>query len=288
LNQQLSSPASHTTGVILVVLSAVIFSTAGLFSKGLHVPAWDIIFWRGLFAVLFTVSYATWRGVLATELRALGRPALAAAIVGGTGTAVYIPAFKFTSIANVSLIYAATPMLAALMAWAWLRQRPDGKVLAGCLLAIFGVALIVSGSLGVVSLKGDLLALAMAVALALLFVLYQRFPNMPASGVTVLTSVLLLPLAFAMGTPFENSGRDIAVMAAFGLCFAIATVTLLEGAKRLPAGETALLSLLEVPLAPLFAWAVLRDVPPVMTFVGGALIVVAILIPQLNALKRAN
>jgi len=40
-------------------------------------------------------------------------------------------------------------------------------------------------------------------------------------------------------------------MAAFGLIFAIASVTLAEGMKRIPAGETALLSTLETPLAPL-------------------------------------
>jgi drug/metabolite transporter (DMT)-like permease len=273
---------SRTTGILLVVLSALVFSTAGLFSKGLQVASWDIIFWRALFAVPFTVVYAAARGNFAREFLSLGRIETVAAIISAIGTAAYIPAFKLTSIANVSLIYAATPMLAALLGWIWLREKPNARVLSGCVLAIIGVALIVSGSLGAINLRGDALALVMAVNMAILFVMYRRFPQIPAAGLTVLSSLLIMPLAFVLGDPKRNNGHDIAIMAAFGLFFAIASVTLQEGAKRLPAGEGALLSLLEVPFAPLFAWLVLSDIPPALTFVGGALIIIAILIPQLG------
>jgi drug/metabolite transporter (DMT)-like permease len=278
---QNSFSSTRATGIVLVVLSAVVFSTAGLFSKGVAVGSWDIIFWRAFFAIPFTVAYAAWRGNFTRDFLLLDRVAVIAAVVSAIGTAAYIPAFKLTSIANVSLIYAATPLLAALMAWVWLKDRPTSRVLIGAILAIIGVALIVSGSLGAINLQGDALALLMSFNMAILFVIYRRFPHIPAAGLTVLASVMIMPLAFALGDPLSNNLRDIAILAAFGLCFAIASVTLQEGAKRLPAGEGALLSLLEVPFAPLFAWMVLRDVPPMMTFVGGALIIVAILLPQL-------
>jgi drug/metabolite transporter (DMT)-like permease len=273
-------------GLLLVVASAVVFSTAGLFIKGIKVPSWDIIFWRGLFAALFTLAYAGWRGVFVKDVIRMGKPCLVAALIGAISTAAYVPAFKFTSIANVSLIYAATPLFAALIIWFWLSQRPDKKVLMGCALAIVGVALIVSGSLGAINFKGDALALLMAITMAMLFAMYQRFPGIPAAGLTVATSLLLLPVAFALGTPFENAPRDIAILACFGLLFAVASVTLQEGAKRLPAGESALLSLLEAPLAPVFAWAVLGEIPVIMTFAGGALIIVATLLPQVGHIRK--
>jgi hypothetical protein len=57
----------HVEGVMLVVFSAAIFSTAGIFTKGVDAAAWDVIFWRGVFASAFTVAYTLWRGSFARE-----------------------------------------------------------------------------------------------------------------------------------------------------------------------------------------------------------------------------
>ena len=69
-------------------------------------------------------------------------------------------------------------------------------------------------------------------------------------------------------------------MAAFGLIFAIASVTLAEGMKRIPAGEAALLSALETPLAPLFGWMFFAEIPASTTFLGGVVILLAVITTQ--------
>ena len=68
------------------------------------------------------------------------------------------------------------------------------------------------------------------------------------------------------------------MLAAFGALFALAAITLAEGAKRVPAGQTALLSALETPVAPVLAFLVLAEVPSQATLVGGAIVVVGVLI----------
>ena len=55
------------------------------------------------------------------------------------------------------------------------------------------------------------------------------------------------------------------------------SVALAEGAKRLPSGQTALLSTLETPLAPIFAFFLFTEIPNAATFLGGALVLVAVL-----------
>ena len=275
--------SQHATGVALVVLSAVVFSTAGLFSKGLAVPAWDIIFWRGVFAAILTTLYVFWCGHFRREFLCMGRSGIVVALLGASGTAAFIPAFKFTTIANVSLIYAATPILAMLLAWAWIGERMTKYVIVGATASLAGVVLIVAGSLGKLNLTGDLLALWMAVAIAVMLVVYRVFPDTPAAGPAVLSSLVLLPLALIFGKPLQNSLWDIGIMAIFGLTFAVASVTLAEGARRLPAGETALLSLLEMPLAPLLALFAFQEWPALTTLAGGAMILSGVLYSQ-----RAN
>ena len=40
-----AAPLSHLAGVALVCVSAVVFSTAGIFTKAVDANAWSVIFW---------------------------------------------------------------------------------------------------------------------------------------------------------------------------------------------------------------------------------------------------
>jgi len=268
-----------------MVVSALVFSTAGLFTKGVEAAAWDVIFWRGLFAALFTWIYVTWRGTSRTDFIAVGIPGWIVAIVGAAGSAAFISSFKFTAIGNVTLIYASAPVLAAVLAWWWIGERLTLAVACGCALAFSGVAIIVGGSFGALSLRGDLLALFMTFVLAFIMVIYRRCPQTPSAGPMALSCIILLPPALYIGDPFAIDGVEILILVVFGLVFALASVTLAEGAKRLPSGETALLSILESPFAPVLAWLVLSEIPSLATLAGGVLILIGVIGSQLPALR---
>ena len=89
-------------------------------------------------------------------------------------------------------------------------------------------------------------------------------------------AIALLPVALILGQPLATSRIELPVLILFGAIFALASVTLSEGARRLPSPETALLSALEVPLAPLLAWLILSEPLSIRTAVGGAIILSAI------------
>jgi drug/metabolite transporter (DMT)-like permease len=269
--------SGYSLGVGLLVASAVTYSTAGLFTKGVDAGAWAVIFWRGLFAATFTAVWTMNRRALRRNFLGMGCSGWAVAVVGASGTAAFIPAFKLTTIANVSLIYAVSPLMAALLAWIAIGEKVSARTLAGCVCALLGVAIIVSGSLGRISLNGDVLALWMTTAMAAIMVIYRKYPHTPGAGPAVLQSVLLLPFAMMLGSPFAVQRAEMLTLAAFGLLFAIASVTLAEGAKRIPSGQTALLSALETPLAPIFAFMLLAEIPNTATFLGGSVVLFAVL-----------
>ena len=274
--------SEYSIGVVLVVTAAITYSTAGLFTKGVEAGSWEVIFWRGIFAAAFTTLWTMNRGTLRRNFIGIGYSGWAVAVVGALGSAAFIPAFKLTTIANVSLIYAVSPLIAALLAWFVVGERVSPRTMAGCVGALLGVAIIVSGSLGQISLNGDLLALWMTTAMASIMVIYRKFPDTPGAGPAVLQSVLLLPFAAILGNPFDVERTEVSVLAAFGLLFAIASVTLAEGAKRVPSGQTALLSALETPLAPFFAFILFTEIPNVTTLLGGSIVLVAVLFSMRN------
>jgi len=266
----------YATGVILVVAAAITYSTAGLFTKGVVAGAWAVIFWRGVFAVGFSVAWTVHRRTFRHNFLQYGKSGWAVAIVGAVGTAAFIPAFKLTSIANVSLIYAIAPLVAATLAWGLIGERISFRTLLGCIGALVGVAVIVSGSIGQISIYGDLLALVMTVAMASIMVIYRKYPATPGAGPTAMQSILLTPVALVFGQPFQTDLAEIFILAAFGLLFAVAAITLAEGAKRIPSGQTALLSALDTPLAPLFAFLLFTEIPCDMTVLGGAIVLIGV------------
>ena len=270
-------PSDYYRGVVLLLVAAATYSTAGLFTKGVSAGSWEVIFWRGIFAAVCTTLWTLNRGAFRQNFMGMGGSGWAVAVVGALGTAAFIPAFKLTTIANVSLIYAVSPLIAALLAWLAIGEKVSTRTMAGCLCALLGVAVIVSGSLGRMSLLGDLLALGMTAAMASIMVIYRKYPRTPGAGPAVLQSALLLPLAAMFGSPFGVEPAEVCVLAAFGLLFAIASVALAEGAKRVPSGQTALLSSLETPLAPIFAFILFTEIPSIATVLGGSLVLLAVL-----------
>ncbi|MEM9342064.1 MAG: DMT family transporter [Pseudomonadota bacterium] len=262
--------------MLLLIASAVAFSSTGIFTKGVQAAAWAVIFWRAAFATLATTAWAASR--LRREFIEMGWSGLAVGVVGAAGTAALIPAFKLTDIANVALIYAAAPFLASLLAWLTIGERVSKRTALGAAGALLGVVVIVSGSIGSVNLIGDGLALFMTLVMATIMVIYRARPNTPSAGPSVLQSLLLLPLALVFGSPFQIAPLEIAVLAAFGITHAIASVTLAEGAKRVPSGQTALLGALETPLAPILAFLILSELPSVPTLLGGGVVFTAVLL----------
>ena len=92
--------------------------------------------------------------------------------------------------------------------------------------------------------------------------------------------MVVLLAALVLGEPFAAPSAELPILIGFGLVFVVASVTLSEGANRLPSGETALLSTLEMPLAPILACVILAETPTGCVLIGGAIILVAALWSQ--------
>ena len=71
----------------------------------------------------------------------------------------------------------------------------------------------------------------------------------------------------------------IFVMGAIQLTLGLILFTI--GSRSVPAAQLSLIGLVEPTLSPLWAWLVVRELPPIWTFLGGAVILCAIVIQTL-------
>ena len=85
-------------------------------------------------------------------------------------------------------------------------------------------------------------------------------------------------VAFPMADPFSVATTDILWLALFGIVTqggGLGIYTM--GARRLPSAQAALLSASEVPMSPLWVWIFFRRCRRSETFIGGGLVLAAIL-----------
>src|SRR5262245_49886307 len=100
-------------GVLLAIVSAIAFSTAGVFTRLILLDTWTILFWRGVFAGLFVAGCIAWlhRARSIAVVRAIGWAGVAAALCGSLATICFINALRLTSVADVMVISATSPFI---------------------------------------------------------------------------------------------------------------------------------------------------------------------------------
>ena len=272
--------APHRLGLLLVAASAILWSTAGYFTRAVPLDIPALLFWRGLFGAITSFVF-----ILVMEGRntlrafaAMGRIGLLFCVLSSCGMACFVASLKLTSVAHVSIIYGAVPFAAAGLAWLVMRERVSPSVLAASLLALGGVVVTVAGGMGEGSLLGDFLALVMTMLVAAFMVLRRRFPGVPLVPAACISALLPALVSLPFASTWPAHGQDVAKLIAFGVSnMGLALVFFTIGAKFIPAAQTALIGALETSLAPLWVWLAFGETPRGATMLGGALVLFAVI-----------
>jgi drug/metabolite transporter (DMT)-like permease len=275
------SHRQHRAGIALVIAAAIAWSTAPLFTRLLHYDSLTILFWRGLFgggfiAALLIVTQGRSGLRQLTAMKANGW------LVAGLSTlamVTFIPALQLTSVANVAIIIAAQPFAAAALAWVWFRETARLRTLLAALVALGGVATIVSGASGGADVRGIGLACLMMVAIAAMTVAIRRHKETSMVAAAAMSNFLgsLVSIPFAQDIA-SVTPIDLALLAMFGLLQVGLGLTLFAlGSRLLPSGQASLIATLETPLMPFWVWLAFQEIPAFRALAGGALVMGAVL-----------
>src|SRR5271168_2852527 len=163
-------------GALLLAASAVAYSSAGVFTRLIEVDAWTLLFWRGLFAGLFLAAMVTVqeRRRFVQAFRDIGVTGLLVALFSAVATVCFLNAMRQTSVADVMVVDAAIPFIAAGVAWLVIDERESAKTLLATLVAMLGVAVMAGTAVQEGRILGDLLALSMAILMATVIVLIRH------------------------------------------------------------------------------------------------------------------
>lgn len=278
------SQREERIGFLLVFLSALMWSFGGTIARFIAIgDSWTIIFWRSVWAAAFLVSFMIWRdgwrGMLGL-FRHMGLPGLAVGACFATASTAFIVALAHTTVANILLMQAGVPLLAALFAWILFRERVGVATWLAIAAVITGVAIMVSESLdGSVSPIGDGLALLIALMFSIATVITRRFSSVRMTPATCLGTILAAGLAASQASTFTVSAGDMGFLFAFGVVnLGMGLAFFATGARLIPAAIAALLGTFEPILGPIWVWLIHAEVPSGRTIIGGAVVVTVLLV----------
>ena len=267
-------------GQIYVALAAVAWSTAGVLQRQLTLDTATQVFGRALFATFALLAYVAVveRGQVWAAFRSVGLPGVAVAVCVATASASFIGALNHTSVARVLFLLALSPVFAALLARVTLGETISRRTALAMGVALVGVAVMI-GAPGEGSLVGDGLSLLCALAFAVMVVITRWRSDVSMAPATCLSQLLLIVVFLPFASPGDIAADDLGWLAALGigqigLGFALLTV----GARLIPAAQVGLITLLEIVLGPLWVWLAIDERPTTRTLVGGAIVIVGIVI----------
>jgi len=264
------------TGMFLVSTDSLLIRVA---EQNSDIDGWTITFMVGLFSTPVTWLFAI-RSLGHTTVANLirwWRPLLLTGLMGTVGITSFQTAVTLTAASNVVAIIAAAPIFAAVLARITLREKTSGRTWRGIAATVSGVAVIVGGSVSRGGVDGNLLALLAIGAFSINLVLWRRHPNLPRTLVVAVTATCVVLITTV---PADLSLLDRQALMATLLmgCFfgPVARLCMSTATRHAPAAEVSLFTPVETVAASLWVWLWFDEVPPTPTFIGGAIVVVAV------------
>ena len=271
--------ASRTYGVLLVTLSAILWSTAGPFVRMANLESWTLIGWRSLFAfiTLLAVAAVEHRKKLATAVAAMGPPGAVSVAVSTVSSISYVFALNLTTVANVMIVYATLPFIAAVISYFWMGERVTLRLLGAGLVAFAGIAIMAGASAAPKDILGIIASFIMTSTFASQIVHAKVHPKLDMTVAMALAAGACGLVALPFMEPGIPPPTALLACALYGgLTSGIAYVLALNGGRYIAAGESGFIQMLDVVLGPLLVWYFFTEQPSSTVLIGGAIVLTSV------------
>jgi drug/metabolite transporter, DME family len=285
-----SGRPSFGAGIVCVLAATVGWSLAGVFVRLLPgLDGWQINCWRGYWMSVFLLVYlvAVYGGGALAKFREIPLPALLATAFFFTGgSTLYVTSLTLAGTATVSIIGALSPIFAGVLS-PWITQEKTTLASwVAAFMALAGVGVIAWDGFNTGNLLGILVSLGVPLSFAGQTVTLRRYsqfdmvPAICAGG--FITFAVAGVMGYFWGHPQGGFGipiESIFILMLMGpLQLSIPLIFYAKGAKAVPAVTLTLVSMLDVVLNPMFTYIGVGEIPGRAAFIGGAVIVVAVVI----------
>ena len=276
-------------GYLLLLFGGFCLSWGGLIVRSFDTSsAWEILLLRSFlfFLGVSTFLLLIYKKNSFTIIKKAGFVGLLGGFIMSFSFIAFVFAMMNASVANVVFIISTQTMFLALFGYLYLKENISLIGLLSIILAMAGITIMISDSITGGTLFGNLVALTIPISFSILVMIVRKNSNLDLVPAIWYASIFSVLYSLIMIDSFSFTNNDLLMGFLLGvpqLTFGFICITI--GSRTTKSVTIGLLMLTETIFAPLWVWLFLNEIPPLSVFVGGTIIIFAIIIKSLDKNK---
>ena len=273
-------------GYILLLFGGFCLSWGGFIIRSFEEASiWQILFLRSFFFLLALIAFllVTYKKNTFNIIKESGLPGLLGGFVLSFSFVAFVVAMSNTTVANVVFIISTQTMFLAIFGYFYLKEKVSLIGLISILLAMSGIIIMVGDSISGGSLFGNIVALAIPINFAILVMIIRKNTKVDMVPAIFYSGIFSLIYGFFLAESFEFTKHDLWIGFLLGVPqLAVSFICITIGSRTVESATVGILMLMETLCAPLWVWLFLNEIPPISVFIGGAVIISAIILKSFD------
>ena len=273
-------------GYILLLFGGFCLSWGGFIVRSFEqTTVWEILFLRSLFFLLALIAFLflTYKKKTLGVIKNSGIPGLLGGFVLSFSFVAFVVAMSSTTVANVVFIISTQTMFLAVFGFFYLKEKVSLTGAVSIFLAISGILVMVGDSISAGTFFGNIVALAIPINFAILVMIIRKNKKVDMVPAIFYSGVFSLIYGLILTESFEFTKNDLFLGFLLGVPqLAISFICITIGSRTVESATVGILMLMETLCAPLWVWLFLNEIPPTSVFIGGFVIILAIILKSFD------
>tara|TARA_Y100001954_G_C15652542_1_gene523441 strand:- start:67 stop:930 length:864 start_codon:yes stop_codon:yes gene_type:complete len=273
-------------GYLLLLFGGFCLSWGGLIVRSFQeANVWQILFLRSFFFIIALSLFLTltYKNRVIKIIKDSGVPGILGGFVMSFSFVAFIIAMNNTTVANVVFIISTQTMFLAIFGFFYLKEKVSLIGSSSIFLAMSGILIMVGDSISTGSLFGNLVALVIPINFAIYVMIIRKNSNLDMVPAMLYSGIFSLIYGAILSKSFEFSSHDLFMGFLLGVPqLALGFICITIGSRTTASATVGLLMLMETLCGPLWVWLFLSEIPPISVFIGGAVIISAIILKSFD------
>ena len=273
-------------GYILLLFGGFCLSWGGFIVRSFQeANVWQILFLRSFFFIIALSLFLTltYKNRVIKIIKDSGVPGILGGFVMSFSFVAFIIAMNNTTVANVVFIISTQTMFLAIFGFFYLKEKVSLIGSSSIFLAMSGILIMVGDSISTGSLFGNLVALVIPINFAIYVMIIRKNSNLDMVPAMLYSGIFSLIYGAILSKSFEFTSHDLFMGFLLGVPqLALGFICITIGSRTTASATVGLLMLMETLCGPLWVWLFLSEIPPISVFIGGAVIISAIILKSFD------
>ena len=273
-------------GYMLLLFGGFCLSWGGFIVRSFETTnPWEILFLRSSFFFfgISTFLLLVYKKNFIKFIKKSGLPGFLGGFVMSFSFIAFVFAMMNTSVANVVFIISTQTMFLAILGFFILKEKVSLISFLTIVLAMSGITIMIGDSITSGTFFGNVVALTIPISFSILVMVIRKNPNLDLVPAIWYASIFSIIYSLAMVESFHFTYHDIFFGFLLGvpqLGFGFICITI--GSRTTRSVTIGLLMLTETICAPLWVWLFLNEIPPLSVFIGGGIIILALILKSFD------